>query len=520
MSQWITRISQHPIWGALEATDISISAALERDSIGADVIDSLERLRTVVKYAKVRISAADPALVPVSAMNNSVQPLNQMKSYVENFSSSGDVNQISSANNSADTFLTNLNLIQGAVIVDDLSAISEAATNYRQTLEKYLEGAQALQNSLFEKAGKNEVRIKSIEDSLTKEQQRLAALASEQQSQFSAAQDKRASEFATAQADYLAKYTSVSTEQKTQFSTDQDLRKTAFSDLQRESQEKLVVLMSDYDQKLKDHNAVFQAKEKLASDEHEVNLQKLTAQYSDQASDILARIEKHKQEVESLVGVIGNLGVTSGYKKVANYARWMVIVWQSLTVASLAGLICVAFLVAFPGVFKLGTTADRFHQQSLVVGVGTETLQSLNPDKARTKEGQSDAKVSAEIATGAHTEALFFEGLATRIFLSITFGIFAAYAGKQASRFFEMEQKNRRLALELEALGPFIEPLEKADRDKFRVQIGDRSFGVPDYEKTSPKEDDPVTLAGWLKSKDGIAAITDPIRDILKGWTR
>ena len=53
----------------------------------------------------------------------------------------------------------------------------------------------------------------------------------------------------------------------------------------------------------------------------------------------------------------------------------------------------------------------------------------------------------------------------------------AAYSGLQASHFFDGEQKNRKLALELEALGPFTEPLDKADQDKFRIQIGDRSFG-------------------------------------------
>jgi hypothetical protein len=278
--------------------------------------------------------------------------------------------------------------------------------------------------------------------------------------------------------------------------------------------------MADYDQSLKDHNDTFQAKEKLASDEHEANLQKLTVQYSDQASAILTGIEKHKQEVESLVGVIGNLGVTSGYKKVANYARWMLGIWQFLTVASLAGLIWVAFLVAFPGGGKSESIGNRFNLPSANVTATLGMQQSLNRDKAGAKEAQPNIKASTEIATGTHAEAAFFQGLVTRIFLSITFGIFAAYAGKQASRFFEMEQRNRKLALELEALGPFIEPLEKADRDKFRVQIGDRSFGVSDYEKSNPREDDPVTFAGWLKSKDGIEALTTPVKEVLKGFSK
>jgi len=517
MSHWIDRVRQHAVWAALSAVDPSIKAALERESIAADMVDSLERLRTVVKYGEQRLSATDPALVPPSAIDSMVQPLNQMKVYIDSFTANGDINQINAANSHADIFLVNLNLILGAATAGDLTAIGEAAAAYRQTLEKHLGDALILQNILLEKSSANEAQIKVIEATLNTEQQRIATLVSEQQSQFSAAQDKRASEFAASQADYLAKYTAASTEQKTQFSTDQDSRRSAFSDLQRESQEKLSMLMSEYDQRLKDHDENFQTKEKLAAEEHKTNLEALNAQYVTQASTILSKIEKHKQEVESLVGVIGNLGVTSGYKKVADYARLMVGVWQTLTVLALAGLIFVAFLVAFPKAIASGSSANLIGQQKVIELKPDVGLQgNVNTTSDNKKETQPEFKATAEVASKPHTEAEFYQGFATRVFLSITFGIFAAYAGRQASLFFEMEQKNRKFALELEALGPFIEPLDKPDRDKFRVQIGDRSFGVPDHDASKPKESDPVTLAGWIKSKDGVEAITNPIKEVLK----
>lgn len=440
-----------------------------------------------------------------------------MKAHIDTFMANGDANQINAANSQADIFLVNLNLILGTATAGDLTAIGEAATSYRQTLEKHLGDALILQKALLEKSAANESQIKTIEATLHTEQQRLATLVSEQQSQFSVAQDKRASEFAASQAEYLAKYTVASTEQKTQFSTDQDSRRTAFSDLQRENQEKLSTLMSEYDQKLKDHDEDFQTKEKLATEEHKTNLDALNAQYAAEASTILGQIEKHKQDVESLVGVIGNLGVTSGYKKVANYARVMVGIWQAFTVLALGGLIFVAFLVAFPRGINSGSSADpavllKVHELKDDVGLQGNGNATSN----KSKEVQPELKATAEVASKPYTEAEFYQGFATRVFLSITFGIFAAYAGRQASRFFEMEQKNRKLALELEALGPFIEPLDKPDRDKFRVQIGDRSFGVPDQEASKPKENDPVTLAGWIKSKDGMEAIASPIKEVLK----
>jgi hypothetical protein len=43
--------------------------------------------------------------------------------------------------------------------------------------------------------------------------------------------------------------------------------------------------------------------------------------------------------------------------------------------------------------------------------------------------------------------------------------------------------------------------LDKADQDKFRIQIVDRSFGVADPETGKVKEDDPVMALVISKSK-------------------
>lgn len=213
--------------------------------------------------------------------------------------------------------------------------------------------------------------------------------------------------------------------------------------------------------------------------------------------------------------MIGTLGSSSGYKKVANYARLMVGIWQSLTVLSLAGLIAVAFMVVFPSFLKTQVPGEQTSQLASVerkAAVG-----QVDTNKPSTEKGKvisADAKVAAGVPVEQHSNSDFYQGFLTRVFLSITFGIFAAYAGRQASRFFDMEQKNRKMALELEALGPFIEPLDKADRDKFRVQIGDRSFGAAANATGNTKEDDPVTALAILKSKELGEFITNIVKAV------
>lgn len=517
MSRWVDRILEHGLWTSLGAIEPSIKIALDRDAITADMVDSLERIQTVVMYGTQRLSATDPVLVPPQALENLLQSANQMKANIDAFTGNGDIGQLNAANSQADSFLVNLNLVYAVDSPKDIAAISEATGAYRKVLKSHLEEALATQHALLEKAAANETRIQAIEVALNNEQQKLSVLISQHQSEFSAAQDKRASEFAVSQADYLAKYTTAATDQQTQFSTDQDARKSAFSTLQLENQEKLTMLMAEYEKTLKTHDDFFIAQEQKTEKTHAENLEALKNNYEEQAAAVLVQINQHKKEVESLVGVIGNLGVTSGYKKVADYAKWMTLVWQVITVLALAGLVAVAAAVAFPDLF--GVSYTRL-QKPLEVKVGVASQMVPRSTGEKSKEAPAEAKVSAEGSSGTHIEAEFYQGLATRIFLSITFGIFAAYASRQASRFFETERRNRKLALELEALGPFIEPLEKQERDKFRIQIGDRSFGVSDHDACKLKDDDPVTVPGWIKSKEGIEALTGPFKEMLKSVSK
>jgi hypothetical protein len=515
MSQWVNRVTQHEVWQVLATVEPSVHAALARDGNLPDTLDSLERLRLIAKFGLTRLSATDPVLISSSALDKLAQPLNHLKSNVDSFTSGGDVAQLEAANSQADKFITNLNLILVAETQEDFKVLAEAAASYRQTLKKHLTDAMDAQVILLEKASANDSKITAIEAALTSEQQRLSSLINQHQTQFSSAQDKRASDFATSQAECLTNNAEAISEQKSLFSADQDTRRTAFADFQRENQEKLSNLFSTFDQKLKDHTIAFEAKEKQADEDNKKNIQRLQEEYEKEANRVLEDIRRHKSEVESLVGVIGNLGVTSGYKKVANYARWMVGIWQFLTVLSLAGLIAVAFMVAFPSFHKSQASEKQISPRTSVA-ISAESGQAGTSKTATEKDKANsvDAKVTVVAPVDQNLDSNFYQGFLTRIFLSITFGIFAAYSGRQASRFFDMEQRNRKLALELEALGPFIEPLDKADKDKFRIQIGDRSFGVADPEIGKVKETDQLTEIAISKSKEIVELITNFVKTV------
>lgn len=506
MGQWTDRIRNHRVWGILEAVGPSLDQALERQGLAPDAIDSIERLRSVLSFCGKRLAAIDAGLVVPTTLEALTSNLTNLKTAVDTFVAGGDVVQLNNANGAADAILNNLAVVLSPTTVDDLTSLSESAARYYTTLQQNLKEAQAFQQSLSAKANTNEQRIAAIETTLTNEQQRLSALITEYQTQFSTAQDKRASDFSASQNEQLTKFTAAFNELQAQFSTAQNTRETAFSEFQRASSDKVAALVTDANAQLSTSNQHYEEVLTANSKSYEDRLGELQKEYSDKAVEILALMEKNKKDVENLLGVIGNMAVTSGYQKTANSAKRMMFFWQFLTSISLVGLISVAILTAFPSLGPEGNhgALSAVSTQSPSPPSVSGTTRNSDGMKAENKmESKTVSSLSEPV-----TENAFYHGLATRIFLALTFGIFAGYAGRQASHFMGIERKNRKLALELEALGPFIEPLSADEKSQFRIQVGQRSFGVPEKEEEH-KGDDPVTVLDLLKSKELRDALLD-----------
>jgi hypothetical protein len=266
-------------------------------------------------------------------------------------------------------------------------------------------------------------KIGELSEQVAAERQRLSSLVSDFQAQFSTAQEARNTEYTAAQAtrqDRFAELVAVSTDALAK----QDLAFT--KDRERLTQEHAAAL---------------------------VDFQK---QYADKAANILSDIQKHRTDVEKLVGVIGNLGVTSGYLKTANEAKVTVRVWQGIAVLAMIVLIAVAYFTFLPSV------------------QGTFT----------------------------------WEGFAGRVFFTLTIGVLAAYAASQADKYISVERRNRTLALELEALGPYLAPLPEERQQEFRLTLGDRTFGRD--QGTTDFAQSPATVIDLLlKSKEFQAFVTE-----------
>lgn len=456
MSKFSDRITLHPIWEEMKALGAVLDAAASVELIDTSSLEDIERIRSVLAYAGKRLASTDPSLLIPTTLDTLSAQFLSIRSELEGFINDHNINRFTTTQLKTDDLTIQLRNIP-APTNDDLTFVSESITSYRNNLEKHL-------NEIIEEHKAIRSTLKNNNQLLTKqsetigiEQQKLSTLSSDIQSQFSATQDKRATEFSTAITDFQTKAQAVINENLTQFSNTTIATKEQLNNL-------LAEYSKNYELKLEQFNLIQNAAEELYKKE----LAKLKKNYELEAKNILTEVTEQKSKVEALVGVIGNLGVTSGYLKTANHARLMLYIWQFLTVIALGLLIWVAYKMAFP------------------------------PSVTEMIEGSLKAKLDSS----SNFQSLFYQGLAVRVFLSITLGVFAAYAARQADKQQKVEARNRKLALELEALGAFISPLPIEMQHSFRASLGERSFGIPDNDFEKHHERDPVSVIDLVKSKE------------------
>lgn len=272
---------------------------------------------------------------------------------------------------------------------------------------------EELAKSLEDLKSVSKTALSDLKTQLEAERQRISSLAAEQQKAFADAQESRVNTL-----------TKTLTDQQGQFSAAQENRSREFTTAQTESQKRLADLIADYTKRLTDQDGEFTKQRSAFVVTATEKLSALNEDYDKKAKVILDEVNKHRSDVEKLVGVIGSLGVTSGYQTTANRARVSMWIWQGITVTAMCGLIYFAYHAFLPSV-------------------------------------QGDFK---------------WESFAARVFLTITVGVLAAYAGAQADRFFYMEKSNRKLALELAAIDPFIALLPQTEQDKLKLEVGRRTF--------------------------------------------
>jgi hypothetical protein len=472
MNEWDQRIREHRVWTEMNDLGPAIDSAIAVEDLTPEALLGLERLRAVLAYCGKRLAAADPQITAPQSLDAMTQPFTAIQNELTAFVSSKNQAHIISANATADNALVAISQVPGAYSPEELGALVATTIEYRKVVSEALSEAQeavrgfkadsdsrvsALSVQLAEvstgltaKSDALQANLSTIVASIEAEKQKLATILSDQQGQFSTAQEARSTQFTEGLRLANEGYNKLVADYQSQFSAAQDARskENASSELARQT--KYNETIAEFSKKLADQDAEFTKQRTAFVTASELDLARIVTEYGEKSAKVLEDVEQKQKHVEKLVGVIGNLGVTSGYLKVANQARWSMWGWQATTLAALITLSTLAY----------------------------KTLGVLEGNGGQFNWG----------------------GFAARALLLVSLGVIAAYSGSQADKLFGDERRNRKLALELEAIGPYLAPLPIEEQNKFRLQIGELSFGRDPESHEFRKS--PASVLDLLKSKE------------------
>ena len=209
-----------------------------------------------------------------------------------------------------------------------------------------------------------------------------------------------------------------------------------FSDAQSKREERSTQAQREQDQQFSKslENIKNEASELFAAQEDSLDelldtqrneIDQTQKELTEKTSSLIENIESQKNKAGELLNIIANTGMVGGFQKEADSEKKSYIIWSVFAVLCFIGLILFA-IWAFSGAEENGVN---------IAMVGS------------------------------------------RIFAATAFGILAAYAARQADKHRKAERRNRRLQLEIAAIGPYLNDLPDEMQYEVRREIADRVFG-------------------------------------------
>jgi len=338
MSQWIDRVRNHGVWSAMSGFGPLLDQAESRGDLEPSALEALARLRLVLTVVGKRLAGAEPSLVYPGALDTISNGISAATGEVAAFVGNGSVGHLANANAHIDSVLGGLGQIAIPTSSEDFAGAQQAAESYYRHIEKAFDRTKSSTAAMTAEVEAVRAGLVQLSGDITVERQRLSAVVSEHQAQFSAAQESRMNEAVARQNEQQGRFASA---------------------------------LAEYTQALSIRTAEYVALFESVRKEHAERLASLTVDFVTKAQGLKSDIEARKKEVEELVGIVGNTAVTSGYATSAQRAHTSARIWSAIAVATMIGFIGVALFEFIPAVgasFSWSALTGRVFV-SLTVGV-------------------------------------------------------------------------------------------------------------------------------------------------------
>lgn len=461
----------HAVWTELNSVHALLDQSLSLEGIDSECASRITRLKAVASFSKVRIKNIDLNLIQSELLNKLTGKFNSISSHLLGFIDRKDINSLIAADAEADLALNEVALINLEITSQEFENAQEVARSYKDVVNSFIFELSKVAKDFETKKSSLREEIDAMWHQTVELKADIGTTTNSFRDRFNDAENSRASQWTDVQATRSQEFEKLLKQATDSFSEQWETLKKLKSDTEdkfaqasEEQKKTFSDVQSMYQDVFNNQTTEFEKFKSAVLKEHDNHLDLMRQGFEVQATEMLEKITKLKKEADDLVGIIGDRGVTSGHQKAAEQARTDAQIWQIATVISMIALIVLAVYIFLPQ----------------VAGVFS------------------------------------WESFAGRVFITFTIGVLATYAGAQADKYQKIERHSRTMALELQAIGPFIAPLPQEKQHEFRLMIGERSFGNDSAEKSKPVEKSPTSVADLLGKPQDISSIVKSAVEAIK----
>lgn len=399
MSKWEDQLTQHPIHNTLASLKDSLNHE-ELVSEDIEVNGLIDRISQAADYAVSCLGIVLPALINHGHLDKANSYLTAILSELNSFIANGNVAHLSNTTPHVDSLLPQLNALPKPLPGLEQGSFTDALLSFKSVAEKTLLSISQEKDGLREEIDKITLQSNTQDQSLSA----LAKLIEGYEESIQVSTKNFGDQFEE-----------LSDEYKSELAKQIDVNDNLISESIQAFKEEHLALA----EKLKEENKAF------------------VEEFQGVSSDLVQALKDKKDEASNLVQIIGNIGITGNYQKIANEEKESADKWRNIAL----GLMIVMVLIIGITIFCVAT--DGFDWRMAVFRL-TAALILIVP---------------------------------------------ATYAAKESSRHRANEAHNRRAELELASLDPFLEKLPVEKRHEIKEKLTGKFFGQED----SSKGDDPVT---------------------------
>jgi hypothetical protein len=327
-------VETHSITTGLKNTIILISEIRSRDGLNQQHEPTITRIHSVLHMFETLLYKADPLFIAIGTLENANLYINNMHSYLVEYSRNPLDQYINSANNQADAItLLYCNFFVPST-KEEVDGIKEASISFRQSIAQHLRYASEEFEEFKDSVKSLQKEVLNLQSSIESEKLRVDSITAEYQRQFSNSEASRQAVF------------------------------TSANDKRTET----------FDQEIENYNDEFSSLRKeliKIRDDQQSQTDQLQTDLENQAKTIIESLQSSQEKAKKILGTLSIDSHAAGYQKVANSARDAKNLWYFVTGGLFILLIASAIWNMFHNQNEAFSWSQFASKWSVTMAIGT-----------------------------------------------------------------------------------------------------------------------------------------------------